>query len=200
MGRAPRHRRRDHRRDRALACHHVRVAAKLATEYTRARTALGDSARTDVDVLITDDIPVQRLVDILAALDAAGATSVGIGRAPKPDSPDAQRRGKRIVRTTIGQPQAAGDLDKAIIRRYVKREIPRITACYEKALVANPDLAGTVQTQFFISPNGAVATADATGMDPDVAACVADIIKSIEFPKPKGGGGVQVNYPFSFRN
>jgi hypothetical protein len=25
------------------------------------------------------------------------------------------------------------------------------------------------------------------------------VIKGIEFPKPKGGGGVQVNYPFTFR-
>ena len=28
---------------------------------------------------------------------------------------------------------------------------------------------------------------------------VAGVIKNIEFPKPKGGGGVQVNYPFTFR-
>jgi hypothetical protein len=25
------------------------------------------------------------------------------------------------------------------------------------------------------------------------------VIHAIEFPKPKGGGGVQVNYPFTFR-
>ena len=33
----------------------------------------------------------------------------------------------------------------------------------------------------------------------DIARCVAGVISSIEFPKPKGGGGVQVNYPFTFR-
>ena len=38
-----------------------------------------------------------------------------------------------------------------------------------------------------------------SGVDPEVANCVADVIKGIEFPKPKGGGGVQVNYPFTFR-
>ena len=32
-----------------------------------------------------------------------------------------------------------------------------------------------------------------------VSGCVAGVIKGIEFPKPKGGGGVQVNYPFNFR-
>ena len=32
-----------------------------------------------------------------------------------------------------------------------------------------------------------------------MSSCVAGVIKGIEFPKPKGGGGVQVNYPFNFR-
>jgi hypothetical protein len=44
-----------------------------------------------------------------------------------------------------------------------------------------------------------VATSNASGVDPEVSSCVAGVIKSIEFPKPKGGGGVQVNYPFTFR-
>src|SRR5262249_5861793 len=54
-------------------------------------------------------------------------------------------------------------------------------------------------TQFFIAPSGMVTNATAAGVDPDVAACVADVIKGIEFPKPRGGGGVVVNYPFTFR-
>ena len=98
----------------------------------------------------------------------------------------------------IGIPQSIGDLDKAIIRRYIKRNILKITYCYEKALLATPDLEGTVTTQFFISPTGAVSTASATGVSPEVASCVAGVIKGIEFPKPRGGGGVQVNYPFRF--
>lgn len=100
---------------------------------------------------------------------------------------------------SIGQPNAQGDLDKAIIRRYVKRNIQKIQYCYEKQLLAKPTLAGTVQTQFFIAPSGQVASATAAGVDPDVAACIATVLKSIEFPRPKGGGGVQVNYPFTLR-
>ena len=53
--------------------------------------------------------------------------------------------------------------------------------------------------QFFISPTGVVADSRASGVDGEVASCVAAVIKSIEFPKPKGGGGVQVNYPFIFK-
>lgn len=104
-----------------------------------------------------------------------------------------------VPTVSIGQPNAQGDLDKAIIRRYIKRNIQKITYCYEKQLLAKPGLSGTVQTQFFITPNGNVATSSGSGVDPEVANCVADVIKGIEFPKPKGGGGVQVNYPFTFR-
>ncbi|TMQ06180.1 MAG: AgmX/PglI C-terminal domain-containing protein [Deltaproteobacteria bacterium] len=103
-----------------------------------------------------------------------------------------------VPTVSIGQPSAQGDLDKAIIRRYIKRNIAKIQYCYEKQLLAKPSLAGTVQSQFFITPNGNVATSTGSGVDPEVASCVAEVIKNIEFPKPKGGGGVQVNYPFIF--
>lgn len=108
-------------------------------------------------------------------------------------------RSAAVPTVSIGQPNAQGDLDKAIIRRYIKRNIQKITYCYEKQLLAKPGLSGTVQTQFFITPNGNVASASGSGVDPEVANCVAQVIKNIEFPKPKGGGGVQVNYPFTFR-
>ncbi|MBL8625150.1 MAG: AgmX/PglI C-terminal domain-containing protein [Myxococcales bacterium] len=98
----------------------------------------------------------------------------------------------------IGIPQAVGDLDKAIIRRYIKRNILKISYCYEKELLVTPTLSGTVTTQFFISPTGSVSTANASGVSPEVASCVAGVIKAIEFPQPRGGGGVQVNYPFRF--
>ncbi len=108
-------------------------------------------------------------------------------------------RTSAVPTVSIGQPNAQGDLDKAIIRRYIKRNIQKIQYCYEKELLAKPALSGTVSTQFFITPNGTVASSSGSGVDPSVANCVAGVIKDIEFPKPKGGGGVQVNYPFTFR-
>lgn len=108
-------------------------------------------------------------------------------------------RTSSVPTVSIGTPSSQGDLDKAIIRRYIKRNIQKIQYCYEKELLAKSNLAGTVNTQFFITPNGNVASASGNGVDPEVSSCVASVIKGIEFPKPKGGGGVQVNYPFTFR-
>jgi hypothetical protein len=104
-----------------------------------------------------------------------------------------------VPTVSIGQPNAQGDLDKAIIRRYIKRNIQKIQYCYEKELLAKPSISGTVETQFLITGNGNVQTASGKGVDQNVASCVAGVIQGIEFPKPKGGGNVLVNYPFTFR-
>ncbi|HUS31860.1 MAG TPA: AgmX/PglI C-terminal domain-containing protein [Kofleriaceae bacterium] len=99
---------------------------------------------------------------------------------------------------TIGQPVAGGGLDKAIMRRYIKRNIQKIQYCYEKQLLATPAIAGTLTAKFTIIENGTVSKSEANGVHKEVASCVASVIKSIEFPKPKGGN-VEVSYPFTFR-
>lgn len=98
-----------------------------------------------------------------------------------------------------GQPNVQGDLDKPTIRFTVLQRITEIRGCYEAKLADHPGLSGVVQTQFFITPNGTVASAAASGLDPEVATCISNVIRTLVFPKPDGGGGVQVNYPFTFR-
>lgn len=110
--------------------------------------------------------------------------------------------GRRVSKTPpprIGEPTSSGDgLDRAIIRRYIKRSIDKIAYCYERELLAKPGLAGTIQVQFLIAPNGSVQSAIGAGFDETVARCVAGVVKNISFPAPKTGGSVQVNYPFTF--
>lgn len=98
---------------------------------------------------------------------------------------------------TVGKDNAADGLDHDTIRRYVRRNLPKITACYEAALAKQPKLAGNVTTTFEIAPDGHVVNATTSGM-PDVAPCVATVIRAIEFPKPANNGSVNVTYPFAF--
>jgi hypothetical protein len=91
-----------------------------------------------------------------------------------------------------------GDLDKTIIRRYIRRKLTAITGCYEKSLLVDSALSGTVETQFLIDPTGHVRDITATGVSPEVSSCVATVISTIQFPLAKGGGSTQVHYPFSF--
>lgn len=103
-------------------------------------------------------------------------------------------------KVAIGISSSAGELDPNTIRRYIRRKLPAIRHCYERQLVSRQDLAGTVITQFQISPMGVVQGARASGMgDGSVESCVADAVRAIQFPRPKGGGMVNVRYPFIFQ-
>jgi len=173
------------------------VGAKLASALGTARGRRNVDPAAPVDVLVTRDVDVQHLVDVLVALEGTGGKLIGLGSMP--DAAQLALRGHQNPRVAVGQPNAMGDLDKSVIRASVKSNIKRVQYCYEKALLTKPNLQGTVQVQFFIRPDGKVAQATASGVDPMVSSCVASVIKGILFPKPKGGGGVQVNYPFTFR-
>ena len=112
-------------------------------------------------------------------------------------------RGRAAVAptVTIGAPMvAAGSLDKTLIRRYLRRRLDSIRYCYEKRLPASPKLAGTVTVHFTVdSAAGRVVAASADGLgDAGVEACVAGVIREIEFPRTEDGGAVQINYPFTF--
>lgn len=109
-------------------------------------------------------------------------------------------RGHRPQLPVIGTPvvSAGAGYDKTIIRRYIRRNIDKIGYCYDRQLLAHPGIGGDIVASFFIAPTGAVQTASATGFDAEVASCVAGVLRSIEFPRPGDGVGVQVNYPLQF--
>ena len=98
---------------------------------------------------------------------------------------------------SLGQPTVKGDLDKAIIRRYLKRNIQKLSYCYEKELLQKPGLAGTITLAFGIAATGSVTAPTGSGVSPAVSKCVVDVISRIEFPKPKGSL-VLVTYPITF--
>lgn len=103
-------------------------------------------------------------------------------------------------RVTIGSAVSTGDLDRNLIRRYVRRKLPAIRHCYEKALVRQHDLTGTVTSSFTIDVDGRVTESTADGIgDPVLESCVAEAIGAIEFPEARGGGLVKVRYPFHFK-
>jgi hypothetical protein len=115
-----------------------------------------------------------------------------------PGGPKLRRHEAGVPHPILGQATGIGDLDQATIRRYIKRNIEKISYCYEHELLAHPTMEGTVLVQFFITPTGSVTGSKGSGFDATVASCVASVVGNIDFPKPNGGG-VQVNYPFTFR-
>jgi len=106
---------------------------------------------------------------------------------------------RAAIAVVAAPPVTAGSLDKAIIRRYVRRRVPQIEACYEAQRRITPTLRGTLTLELEIAPSGRVSRSDASGVAPEVARCAADVIRQIEFPKPVDGDSVVVTYPLKLR-
>jgi len=92
-------------------------------------------------------------------------------------------------------------LDKEIIRRIIRRHIEQVLACYEPERRKKADLSGRINVQFTIAASGDVTASrlvSSTMRNAVVEACTVAAVKGWEFPKPLGGGHVDVTYPFVF--
>ncbi len=125
----------------------------------------------------------------------------GPSRLPGKKGNDRERKGPKVSFCTGPNPcSTIGDgIDKETVRRYIKRQLGRIQHCYERALIADPSLAGTVSTAFTISPTGTVQGTSARGMNSTMQSCVSGVISSIHFPSSTDRSPVRVTYPFHFR-
>lgn len=137
--------------------------------------------------------------------------TIGHGAGPSPSSSAGGSGYGRIggyrppSNATVAQspPQVVGALDKDVLRRVIMRSRNRFKYCYERQLATNPNLAGKVVTRFVIGPEGNVTTvqdAGSTLTDATVLACVQSAFKSMQFPRPTGGGVVIVTYPLIFQS
>jgi outer membrane biosynthesis protein TonB len=100
-----------------------------------------------------------------------------------------------------GEPSIRGVFSKKIVRRVVKRSLPRFAFCYEKARQRDQTLGGgTLTIKFIIGADGKVFSAEvASGrISAEVDACVVEKTTWLEFPAPEKGGTVEVSYPFTF--
>jgi hypothetical protein len=97
-----------------------------------------------------------------------------------------------------------GSLDKEAIRGVIQQEMGKVRACYERTLECGQNLQGTMKVFFTIGPEGQVVKAWTTSLSvaegEGLAACIVGVVRGYRFPAPRGGGNVQVHYPFNFRN
>jgi len=100
----------------------------------------------------------------------------------------------------MGATTVNGRLDPKRIQETVRAHYGDFRRCYEAGVKVNPELAGVVQTQFWIDGNGVVSHVSDKGSDlpdPEVVACIQKIFPEICFPRPEVGI-VTVTYPIMF--
>jgi outer membrane biosynthesis protein TonB len=94
-----------------------------------------------------------------------------------------------------------GSLDKKVIKDVISEHHREVRGCYEVQLVKQPDLAGRVLSQFTISTTGNVTDVvlrESTVGNPAIEECLRKHLLTWKFPKPHGGGSVDVIYAFDF--
>ncbi len=115
----------------------------------------------------------------------------GIGTTPKP-VPKPQ--------VTPAALTVAGPLDKAAVQPIVAKAQPRLRACYQKGLTADPTLSGVVSFKLVIAANGDVqgVTTSSTLPSEPLVTCMKGAFTSLKFPADAGNATTTVTAPYGF--
>ncbi|WP_419172803.1 AgmX/PglI C-terminal domain-containing protein [Halobacteriovorax sp.] len=95
-----------------------------------------------------------------------------------------------------------GSMDRNDIMRILMENVPQFRYCYQKELdVQQKAISGVLAMDFVIGASGNVTRAKVTKADKavprSVKNCVANHLKTIQFPRPKGGAEVAVHVPLN---
>jgi hypothetical protein len=95
-----------------------------------------------------------------------------------------------------------GTISDSAIEKTLAKYLQKFQYCYEKALLTDPSLAGTIQMQWTIRMGGAVADSRVVRSalnNQALHSCLTRELSKIVFPSPTGGA-VVVKKPFSFQS
>lgn len=132
----------------------------------------------------------------------AGGGGGAIQAAARSYNADMGKKGEAKPQVKMKNPEVSGSLDKRIIQKVVRQHHGELRACYEREVAKIKGLNGVITVVWLISPQGAVTKVilkSSTMKNKNVEKCVTDSIKFWRFPQPRGGGAVQVEYPFDFQ-
>lgn len=96
-----------------------------------------------------------------------------------------------------------GSMDPELLRKILREYIPQFRHCYQQELIGNSDkIKGVIDLNFTISATGKVGKYAIKAKDAQFSSkgvgCMGQVLSLIEFPKPKGGGVVDVRQPLNF--
>ncbi len=109
--------------------------------------------------------------------------------------------GRANVTIPPGDPSVSGGLTAQEIMAVIRAHLNEIRHCYEQLLQRSPSSNGKISVSFVVGLSGSVTSvsvAEATLNDSVMRGCVTGRIRQWDFPKPRGGQPVTVNYPFVF--
>ena len=96
-----------------------------------------------------------------------------------------------------------GSMDPELLRKILREYIPQFRHCYQQELMGQSEkIKGIIDLNFTISPEGKVAKHNIRAKDARFSkkgiGCMGQVLSIIDFPRPKGGGVVDVSQPLNF--
>lgn len=96
-----------------------------------------------------------------------------------------------------------GSMDPELLRKILREYIPQFRHCYQQELIGNSEkIKGVIDLNFTISASGKVSKYNIKVKDAQFSnkgvGCMGQVLGLIDFPKPKGGGVVDVRQPLNF--
>lgn len=96
-----------------------------------------------------------------------------------------------------------GSMDPEVLRRILREYIPQFRHCYQQELIYNSEkIKGILDLDFTINAQGKTSRYTVHAKDAQFSQrgkdCMGKVLVIIEFPKPKGGGIVDVTQPLNF--
>ena len=96
-----------------------------------------------------------------------------------------------------------GSMDPELLRKILREYIPQFRHCYQQELIGHSEkVKGVIDLNFTISATGKVSKYNIKVKDAQFSqkgvGCMGQVLGLIDFPKPKGGGVVDVRQPLNF--
>jgi TonB family protein len=139
----------------------------------------------------------------VAGLGGIGTKGAGGGAGGYGTSMVGSGNGRGLSSVPLSQDMILeGGLDRSVIQATIAKYLNQVRACYEEGLRKSPGLVGQVSILFEIAGTGSVNSANVGKSslgNSEVEQCIATKVQTWQFPKPRGGVNVKVNYPFMLR-
>ena len=112
---------------------------------------------------------------------------------------------KEGIDTSYSNPKTVvlGSMDPELLRKILREYLPQFRHCYQEELTAvNSNLNGVISLDFRINRSGKVSNSKVSIRKAKFSRsginCMNKVLSLIKFPKPKGGGYVDVRQPLNF--
>ena len=140
----------------------------------------------------------------VAGLGGVGTKGAGGGAGGYGNTVVASGEGAGISSISVSKNEMVldGGLSRYAINATIAKYLSQIRRCYEEQLKTNPKLEGLVKMAFQIGGSGYLnyaKVAKSSLNNKAAESCMTNKMMTWQFPKPKGGVNVNVNYPFLLR-